>query len=340
MLLKRLADALDDGDQVYAVVLGNAVNNDGAAKVGFTASGVAGQAAAVANALATAGVDPRTVSYVEASATGSPLGDAIEVEALTSVYGRGRADRQWCALGSVKSNIGHLSQGAGVVGLIKTALALHHGRIPASLGYTAANPALHLDQSPFYVNAALATWETGSTPRRAAVSSFGVGGTNAHVVLQQGPAREPNPAAPGQPRAVPSGAVPDRPAATAVLEPGRPQVLTVSARSAAARDAAAARLADHLAVAGDLDLADVAFTLRAGRAEHPYRAAVVATGRTGAVAALRSPQRLSGTAVANPAWSCSSVTRPRTGRARPVRHRAGLRRRRRQLRRGVRSRRP
>lgn len=298
VLLKRLSDAVDDGDQVYAVVLGNAVNNDGAAKVGFTASGVAGQAAAVANALATAGVDPRTVTYVEASATGSALGDAIEVEALTSVYGRGRTDRQWCALGSVKSNIGHLSQGAGVVGLIKTALALHHGRIPASLGYTAANSALHLDQSPFYVNAALATWETGSTPRRAAVSSFGIGGTNAHVVLQQGNAAE------GQLRSVPSGARPatdlPSPAAAAAPAQGRPQVLTVSARSAAARDAAAARLADHLATAGDRDLADVAFTLRAGRAEHPYRTAVVATDAPAAVTALRSPQRISGTAVANP----------------------------------------
>lgn len=325
VLLKRLADAIGDGDQVYAVVLGNAVNNDGAAKVGFTASGVAGQAAAVANALATAGVDPRTVTYVEASATGSPLGDAIEVEALTTVYGRGQADRQWCALGSVKSNIGHLSQGAGVVGLIKTALALHHGRIPASLGYTAANPDLHLDQSPFYVNAALAAWESGATPRRAAVSSFGIGGTNAHVVLQQGPARVPSPAADRQPGLAPSGRepAPDRlspawptrrepggPQAAAERppsepstprEPGRPQVLTVSARSASARDAAAARLADHLAAAGDPDLADVAFTLRVGRAEHPYRAAVVATGGADAVAALRSPQRrMSGVAVPNP----------------------------------------
>ncbi|WP_155373805.1 type I polyketide synthase [Catellatospora vulcania] len=283
VLLKRLADAVDDGDHVYAVVLGNAVNNDGAAKVGFTASGVAGQAAAVANALATAGVDPRTVTYVEASATGSALGDAIEVEALTSVYGRGRTDRQWCALGSVKSNIGHLSQGAGVVGLIKTALALDHSLIPASLGYTAPNPALDLDKSPFYVNATLATWESGTTPRRAAVSSFGIGGTNAHVVLQQSPAREPG--RPPHPAGRPSAA------ASTPAGQGRPHLLTVSARSAAARDAAASRLADHLAVAGDLDLADVAHTLRVGRAEHPYRAAVVATDATDAAAALRTPQR-------------------------------------------------
>ncbi|GAB4051115.1 type I polyketide synthase [Catellatospora paridis] len=330
VLLKRLADAVDDGDHVYAVVLGNAVNNDGAAKVGFTASGVAGQAAAIANALATAGVDARTVTYVEASATGSPLGDAIEVEALTSVYGRGRADRQWCALGSVKSNIGHLSQGAGVVGLIKTALALDHGLIPASLGYTAPNPALGLDTTPFYVNATLATWESGATPRRAAVSSFGIGGTNAHVVLQQAPVRAPElavrvlpandpgspqhalPSRPGSSVGSTSHALPSRPGSSAGSAPhtspaspgssiGRPEILTVSARSATARDTAAARLADHLATTADLNLADVAHTLRVGRAEHPYRAAVVATGVADAAAALRDPQRrLSAVAAATP----------------------------------------
>ncbi|MEV4414360.1 beta-ketoacyl synthase N-terminal-like domain-containing protein [Catellatospora sp. NPDC049609] len=267
VLLKRLADALADGDHVHAVVLGNAVNNDGAAKIGFTASGVAGQAAVVANALATAGVDPRTVGYVEASATGSPLGDAIEVEALTSVYGRGSGERQWCALGSVKSNIGHLSQGAGVVGLIKTALALEHGLIPASLGYTAPHPALDLAASPFYVNATLATWTPDSGPRRAAVSSFGIGGTNAHVVLEAPPAARPTRA--------------DRPV----------HLLRISARSAAARDAAAARLADHLATAAGLDLADVAHTLRVGRVEHPHRCAVVAADPADAAAALRTPDR-------------------------------------------------
>lgn len=300
VLLKRLADAVDDGDHVYAVVLGNAVNNDGAAKVGFTASGVAGQAAAIANALAAAGVDPRTVTYVEASATGSPLGDALEVEALTSVYGRGRADRQWCALGSVKSNIGHLSQGAGVVGLIKTALALDHGLLPASLGYTSPNPALDLAATPFYVNATLAGWEPGATPRRAAVSSFGIGGTNAHVVLQQAPVRVPEFADTPLPSRDP-GTPPHASPPQAGPSEGKPQILRVSARSAAARDTAAARLADHLAAAGDLDLADVAHTLRVGRAEHPYRAAVVATGVADAVAALRDPQRrLSAVAAATP----------------------------------------
>ncbi|BCJ74464.1 hypothetical protein CS0771_40080 [Catellatospora sp. IY07-71] len=280
VLLKRLGDALADGDHVHAVVLGNAVNNDGAGKVGFTASGVAGQAAVIANALATAGVDPRTVTYVEASATGSALGDPIEVEALTSVYGRGRADRQWCAIGSVKSNIGHLSQGAGVVGLIKTALALEHGLIPASLGYTAANPAIDFAASPFYVNATLATWDAADTPRRAAVSSFGIGGTNAHVVLQQPPGREDNGS-----RVTTSGLY---------LQPRScsARLLTVSARSARARDVAVARLADHLAANGDLDLADVAHTLRTGRAEHSHRAAVVATSTAEAVTALRTPQRL------------------------------------------------
>ncbi|GHJ47261.1 hypothetical protein Cs7R123_46030 [Catellatospora sp. TT07R-123] len=293
VLLKRLSDAVAHGDHVYALILGNAVNNDGAAKVGFTASGVAGQAAAIANALATAGVDPRTVTYVEASATGSPLGDAIEVEALTSVYGRGQGDRQWCALGSVKSNIGHLSQGAGIVGLIKTALALDHGLIPASLGYTAPNPALDLAATPFYVNATLATWDTGTAPRRAAVSSFGIGGTNAHVVLQQAPPA----AAASRPVQAAQAASGARHAAETTGSLGRtaagrfPQLLVVSARSAAARDLAAARLADHLAAHGAADLADVAHTLRVGRAEHPYRAAVVAADPADAVAALRDPRR-------------------------------------------------
>lgn len=279
VLLKRLSDAIADGDHVHAVVLGNAVNNDGTGKVGFTAPSVEGQAAAIANALATAGVDARTVSYVEAFGTGSPLGDPIEVAALTSVYGRDGGDRQWCALGSVKSNIGHLSQGAGVVGLIKTVLSLEHGLIPPSLGYTAPNPAIDFAASPFYVNATLAKWETDDGPRRAGVSSFGIGGTNAHVVLQEPPAHK--------------SVAAQRPA----------HLITISARTEAARDAAVARLADHLAAADidGLDLSDVAHTLRVGRVEHPHRTVVVATDVADAVTALRQPKRqVSATAGAPP----------------------------------------
>jgi phthiocerol/phenolphthiocerol synthesis type-I polyketide synthase E len=266
VLLKRLSDAIADGDNIRAVILGNAVNNDGAGKVGFTAPSVAGQAAAIANALAAGDVDPRTVSYVEAHGTGTALGDPIEVAALSSVFGRDTAQRQWCALGSVKSNIGHLSQGAGVVGLIKTVLALEHQLLPATLGFTAPNPAIDFAASPFYVNATLAKWESDG-PLRAGVSSFGIGGTNAHVVVEA---------------AVHSGAPPAaRPA----------YLLAVSARSAPALDAAVRRLATHLSGPHDLELADVAYTLRVGRVAHPHRTAVVATDLAGAVAALGQPRR-------------------------------------------------
>ncbi len=189
VLLKRLADAQRDGDRVCAVILGNAINNDGAGKVGFTAPSADGQAAVIATALAQADVDPRTISYVEAHGTATPLGDPIEMAALTRVYARGTDDREWCGIGSVKSNIGHLSQGAGIVGLIKTALAMRHGLIPPSLNYDRPNPQIDLAASPFYVNATLSKWEPDTGPRRAAVSSFGIGGTNAHVILEEAPPR-------------------------------------------------------------------------------------------------------------------------------------------------------
>jgi acyl transferase domain-containing protein/acyl carrier protein len=277
VLLKRLSDAIADRDHVRAVVLGNAINNDGAGKVGFTAPSVDGQAAVIANALEMAGVDPRTVSYVEAHGTATALGDPIEVAALTSVFGASGAarggDRQWCGLGSVKSNVGHLSHGAGVVSLIKTVLSLEYGLLPPSLGYTTPNPAIDFAASPFYVNATLAKWEPDGGARRAGVSSFGIGGTNVHVVLE---ARSW-----GSARVAPASS---RPA----------HLLQVSAGSAAALDAAATRLADHLGVDGGAaapDLADVAYTLRAGRAHHPHRTAVVAADHTGAVAALRRARR-------------------------------------------------
>lgn len=274
VLLKRLSDAIADGDHIRAVVLGNAINNDGSSKVGFTASGVAGEAAVIANALATAGVEARSIGYVEASATGSALGDPIEVEALTSVYGRGSADRQWCALGSVKSNLGHLSQGAGVVGLIKTVLSLQTGLIPASLGFTKPNPAIVFEASPFYVNTTPSVWKG---LRRAAVSSFGIGGTNAHVILEEAPAKT-------------------EPTASSQLS-----LIAVSARSAAARDAATARLAGHLEAAGDVDLADVAHTLRVGRVDYPHRMAIAAVDVADAIGALRQPKRrIEGTASTPP----------------------------------------
>jgi acyl transferase domain-containing protein/acyl carrier protein len=267
VVLKRLAEALADGDPVRAVVLGNAINNDGADKVGFSAPSVEGQAAVVAQALGVAGVDPRTVSYVEAHGTGTALGDPIEIAALSAAFGQG-GDRQWCALGSVKTNIGHLGPAAGVAGLVKAVLALEHGVIPPSLHFEAPHPKIDFAASPFYVNATLSTWDTSGAPRRAGISSFGIGGTNAHVLLEQAPPAEPHPAA----------------------LPG-PALLQLSARSPAALAALTGRLADHLADHPGLDLADVAFTLRHGRRVHQHRAVAVAADTADAAVALRTAKR-------------------------------------------------
>ncbi|MFC4061552.1 SDR family NAD(P)-dependent oxidoreductase [Planomonospora corallina] len=267
-VLKRLEDALADGDHIHAVVRGNAINNDGAGKVGFSAPSVDGQASAIAQALGLAGIDPRTIGYVEAHGTGTALGDPIEVTALSSVYLRDTRDRGWCGIGSVKSNIGHLSQAAGIISVIKAVLALKHGLIPPTINYERPNPAIDFGDTPFYVASTLSKWETGGGPRRAGVSSFGIGGTNAHVVLEEAPRAEADP------------------------RPARPaHLLQVSAKTATALDAAVERLAGHLAAGDGPDLADVAHTLRTGRPEYAHRAAVVAADRADAVAALRDRKR-------------------------------------------------
>jgi acyl transferase domain-containing protein/acyl carrier protein len=270
VVLKRLRDALDDGDTIWAVIRGSAVNNDGALKAGYTAPSVDSQAEVIALAQGLAGVEPDTVSYVEAHGTGTPLGDPIEIEALTKVF-RARTERKnFCAIGSVKTGVGHLDTAAGVAGLIKTALMLHHKMIPPSLNFQTPNPQLDLDSSPFFVNTKLRPWEPGETPRRAGVSSFGLGGSNAHVVLEEAPAREA------------SGA-------------SRPwHLLLVSARTAPALDAACANLIEFLEQSPDADLADVAHTLRAGRKAFEHRRMLVCADAAEAVAALRAltPDRL------------------------------------------------
>ncbi|MEU4641565.1 SDR family NAD(P)-dependent oxidoreductase [Micromonospora sp. NPDC023814] len=279
-LLKRLSDAIADGDAIRAVVLGNAINNDGAGKVGFTAPSVDGQMEAIAQAVAMADVDPRTISYVEAHGTGTAMGDPIEVAALSAVYTKDTDERGWCGIGSVKSNIGHLSQPSGIVSVIKTVLAMEHGLIPPTINYETPNPAIEFADTPFYVANTLTKWDTDGTPRRAGVSSFGIGGTNAHVVLEQAPAayRE---------RRV-------RPA----------QLLHVSAKTAGALDTAVQRLAAHLESATDRGpehLADVAHTLHVGRQQYPHRVAVVATDLADAVAALRTKRRRQAGVVEGPA---------------------------------------
>ena len=271
VVLKRLADALADGDAIHAVIRGAAVNNDGGAKAGYAAPSVEGQAAVVAAAQAVAGVTPDTVGYVEAHGTGTPVGDPIEVAALTRVFRTTTEERGYCALGAVKTNIGHLDAAAGVAGLIKAALALERGVVPPTLHFRRPNPALRLEESPFFVNAEPTPLAPrGGAPRRAGVSSFGIGGTNAHVVLEEAP-----------PRA-------ERPPADA-----RPQVLVLSARTPTALDAAAQRLAAHLEAGGE-PLADAAWTLQTGRRSLPHRRAVVAASAEEAVEALRggAPRRV------------------------------------------------
>jgi amino acid adenylation domain-containing protein len=263
LVLKRLEEALADGDTVYAVVLASAVNNDGAARVGFTAPSVSGQAAVIAEALAAAAVSADTISYVETHGTGTVLGDPIEVAGLTEAFRRSTARTGYCAIGSVKTNIGHLDAGATAAGLIKTVLALRHELRPPSLNYTRPNPQIDFAHSPFFVNAKPTPWPRGAAPRRAGVSSFGLGGTNAHIILEEAPSAEP------------SG-------------PGRPgQLLLLSAKSEVALEAATDELAEHLAGHPDQSVADVAYTLQVGRRHWAHRRAVVCGDAADAIATLR-----------------------------------------------------
>lgn len=270
VVLKRLADAIADGDIIYAVIKGSAINNDGSLKAGYTAPSIDGQADAIARAQELAGVDPETINYIEAHGTGTIVGDPIEVTALTQVFRRKTDAKGFCAIGSVKANIGHLDIAAGVAGLIKTTLALQHGQLPPSLNFEEANPAIDFANSPFYVNTKLSEWKTNRHPRRAGVSSFGIGGTNAHVVLQEMPPQED------------SG-------------PSRPwQMLLLSARTETALDAMTGNLVKHLRDNSGLNLADAAHTLQVGRKIFSHRLMVVCRDAEDAVKVLetREPQRV------------------------------------------------
>jgi amino acid adenylation domain-containing protein len=259
--LKRLEDALAEGDPIVAVIRGSAINNDGSDKVGYTAPSVAGQAAVIRQALDAAGVAPADISYVEVHGTGTALGDPIEIAALNEAFDGGRAAPGSCAIGSVKTNIGHLDAAAGVAGLIKTALALTHATLPASLHFETPHPEIDFASTPFFVSSQTAKW-SGAGPRRAGVSSFGIGGTNAHVIVEEAPAV----AASGPSRAW--------------------QVLPLSARSDSALDVSTARLAARLEENGSLDIADVAFTLQNGRRAFAHRRAVICRGTAEAIEAL------------------------------------------------------
>lgn len=254
VVLKPLEAALADRDHIYAVIKGSAINNDGREKVGYTAPSIIGQATVITTALEFAGVSAESIGYVEAHGTGTALGDPIEIEALTQAFRQYTDEKSFCALGSLKTNIGHLDVAAGVCGLIKAALSLYHCSIPPSLHFETPNPRINFEQSPFYVNTALALWKQTTTPRRAGVSSFGIGGTNAHAILEEAPALLP-----------------------AVNTIERPlHLLTLSAKSDTALRSLALSYRQHCVDHPDLSVADLCFTASTGRVHFPHRLAVVA----------------------------------------------------------------
>jgi amino acid adenylation domain-containing protein len=268
VVLKRLQDALNDRDTIFAVIGGSAVNNDGANKVGFSAPSVDGQASVISMAHMMADVHPDSISYIEAHGTGTSIGDPIEVKALTKAFRSHTDKKQYCAIGSIKTNIGHLDAASGVTGLIKTALCLYNRQIPPSLNYSQPNPDLKIETSPFYVNTELVDWNTDHPPRRAGVSSFGVGGTNAHVIVEEAP---------------------DTSSHDNHQEGWR--MLSVSARTESALDQATDRLQAFFERNPQSNLADAAYTLHAGRRHFDFRRTVVCNSSEDAVSTLmnRSP---------------------------------------------------
>ena len=268
VVLKRLADAVANGDQIYAIIRGHALNNDGSKKPSFAAPSDAGHSDVISQALKNAGVTADSIGYIEAHGTATPLGDPVEIAGLSRVFRACTDAKQVCALGSVKGNIGHMDAASGISSLIKTALALRHETLPPTLNCDTPNPALHLDESPFFLNTTKRAWPRGAQPRRAGVSSFGIGGTNAHVILEEAPLL---------------------PATSAA---GRAETLVISARSAAALDKRASDLAAHLESNPALPLADAAITLQAGRHIFQHRRVVVARDTAAAIVGLRAPAKL------------------------------------------------
>lgn len=265
VLLKRVEDAVADGDDIYGVIKGWGINNDGRSKMGYTAPSVDGQSKAVLMAHQRAGFSADTITYIEAHGTGTSLGDPIEIDALTRAFRQSTSRNQFCAIGSVKSNIGHLDVAAGVTGLIKNCLALRHGVIPPSLNFDRPNPNIDFKNSPFFVVTEPHEWKIGVTPRRAGLSSFGVGGTNAHVVIEEPPVVQPPPTS------------------------SIPQLLTLSARSQSALEQMTLELAEFFQKQPDVHLADVAYTLQVGRKKQNYSRVVVAKDATEALERLSNP---------------------------------------------------
>ncbi len=278
VLLKRLEDAVRDGDHVYAVIRGFAVNNDGGGKAGYMAPSVEGQARVIEAAQAMAGFSPDTISCIEAHGTGTPLGDPIEVAALTRAFRIGTDRKNFCTLGTAKANVGHLDSAAGVAGLIKMALSMEQAILPGLANYQSPNPEIALDESPFRIVTDSQPWHADGV-RRAGVSAFGVGGVNAHVVLEEAPVR--------------------RASACQLDTSPRTESICLSARSDTALQQARVNLATHLAKYPDIALADVAFTVNTGRRPFPHRFAFAADTAEAAIAALQAAPSLSAPVIAS-----------------------------------------
>ncbi|NJR16416.1 MAG: SDR family NAD(P)-dependent oxidoreductase [Calothrix sp. CSU_2_0] len=269
VVLKRLRDAVADGDRIYAIIKGTAVNNDGSQKVGLTAPSVTGQAKVVSAALAKAKVKPDTIQYIEAHGTGTALGDPIEIAALTKAFSQHTNKTQFCAIGSVKTNIGHLDAAAGISGLIKVVLALKHGQIPPSLNFTAPNSQIDFDNSPFFVNTQLRKWDNSNfnVPKRAAISSFGMGGTNAHAILEEAPLIPPS--------------------SETIIDRGY-HLIPLSAKTPSALETATANLRDFLKTSTE-NIADIAYTLQIGRRTFEHRRCLLCQTTSEAVEILTQP---------------------------------------------------
>ncbi|MBE9212898.1 acyltransferase domain-containing protein [Plectonema cf. radiosum LEGE 06105] len=315
VVLKRLEDALNDGDCIDAIIKGSAINNDGAFKVSYTSPSIDAQAKVIRAAQLIASVEPSSISYIEAHGTGTALGDPIEIAALTQVFGsqkgaegaegvRGR--QKACGIGSLKTNIGHLDTAAGIASLIKAVLALKYKQIPPSLHFEQPNPQIDFNASPFYVNTSLSPWETDKLPRRAGVSSFGIGGTNAHLVLEENltpSLRTPLSLLRRGERGVSDG-TPLSTRGERGVSDGTPlsltrrgeggevkswELLLISAKTESAVLTATANLARYLEAHPDLNLADVAYTLKVGRQEFEHRRFLVCQNIESAILLLKSP---------------------------------------------------
>lgn len=262
VLLKRLEEAVSDRDHIYAVIRGYGINNDGKEKVSYTAPSLQGQANAIDAALTMAEVDPETISYIETHGTATFLGDLLEISALSQAFRLYTQKKQFCAIGSVKSNLGHLFETAGIAGLIKTTLGLYHSKIPPSLHFNNPNPNIDFESSPFYVNQSLQEWKQAGHPKRAGISSFGFGGTNVHLILEEAPQLP-------------------------VLEtPKKEHLLVLSARTPTALKTISRNLSHYLKEHTDISLDDLAYTLQIGRKVFDHRMAIICHNREDAIKKL------------------------------------------------------